>query len=461
MIDRLFTADVNRKRLLILALLVLILGLIVLFAITRADAKSTVVYKVSLANEELGFVQNKESVSRASESARLQLKKQLGTDIQVENGAVSISVKSDGQKLLSEKELADTIRKVLLSNDSYYKIEAYQISVDDKKQIIVNNKATADSILEEVKNSYIPAESRQNIQDAAFVENVTVSSVFVSDKEIQAKEDAINTLKSPVEEKKTYSAVQGDTLSEIASKNGMSTKQLLSINSGLQENSILKIGQVITISVPEPLVSVRTTEKTVYTEPIKKSVEYQYDDSKYENYSGTVQDGNDGVKEITASIVRINGVEQQRDVVSDKVLTEPVKQVVVKGTKEKGLVMPLSGSVTSSFGYRKNPMGSGSEFHNGLDLSASMKTAVRAALDATVKTVAYDANGYGKYVVLNSRDGMTTLYGHCSKIAVSEGQTVKQGDIIAYSGSSGRSTGPHLHFELDVQGQCQDPRKYL
>jgi Membrane proteins related to metalloendopeptidases len=439
----------------------MITGVIVLIAATRADAKSANVYMVSIENEELGFVQNKESVTKASENARLLLKQQLGAEVQVEKMAVATSVKPNSQKLLSESQLADKIRKMLLNNDTYYKIEAYQITVDDKIQMIVNNKATAETVLEEVKNSYIPADSKPNVQDATFVENVTVSSIFVSDKEFTTFEDAVNTLKSPVEEKTTYSVVQGDTLSGIAAKNGISTKWLLTINPGLQANSILKIGQVLVLSVPKPLVSVRTTEKNVYTQSIKKAVEYQYDDNKYEDYSSTVQDGNDGVKEITAAIVRINGIEQQSDVVSEKVLTEPVKQVVVKGTKKKGIIMPLSGSITSPFGYRKNPMGSGSEFHKGLDLSASMGTPVRAALDATVKTVAYDANGYGKYVVLSSRDGITTLYGHCSNIAVSEGQKVKQGDVIAYSGSTGRSTGPHLHFELDVQGQCKDPRQYL
>lgn len=461
MLHNFFMIIDNKKRLLILAFLILVVIFIALFTIIRADAKSTNVYKVTIANEELGFVQNQGSVNMASESARLLLKQQFGTDIQIEKNADFAPVKSNEQTLLSENELTDKIFKTLMSNDAYYKIEASQISVDDKKQIIVKNSAEAGAILEEIKNSYISAESKQNVQDAAFVENVTISPVFVSGKDITQKEDAINTLKAPTEEKKTYSAVQGDTLSGIASKNGMSTKQLLSMNPGLQENSILKIGQVLTLSVPKPLVSVRTAEKTVYTEPIKTSVEYQYDNGKYEDYVNTAQDGKDGVKEITANIVRINGVEQQRNVVLEKVVAEPVKQIVVKGTKEKGLVMPLSGSVTSSFGYRKNPMGSGSEFHNGLDLSASMKTPVHAAIDGTVKTVGYDSNGYGNYVILSSRDGMTTLYGHCSKIVVSEGQTVKQGDVIAYSGSTGRSTGPHLHFELDVQGQCKDPRNFL
>lgn len=117
--------------------------------------------------------------------------------------------------------------------------------------------------------------------------------------------------------------------------------------------------------------------------------------------------------------------------------------------------------VTSDYGYRSNPTASGGEFHTGLDLGVPIGTAVHAATGGTVKSVLYDPNGYGHYVVIDCGDGLCTLYAHCSQIAITSGQRVKQGDLIAYSGSSGRSTGPHLHFEVDVNGKSQNPRNYL
>jgi murein DD-endopeptidase MepM/ murein hydrolase activator NlpD len=120
-----------------------------------------------------------------------------------------------------------------------------------------------------------------------------------------------------------------------------------------------------------------------------------------------------------------------------------------------------SSLVTSGYGYRTNPIGGGSEFHTGLDLGVPIGTLVHAATAGTVKYVRYDPNGFGNYVVIDRGDGLTTLYGHCSQIVVTAGATMKQGDLIAYSGSSGRSTGPHLHFEVDVGDTSQNPKKYL
>jgi murein DD-endopeptidase MepM/ murein hydrolase activator NlpD len=130
-----------------------------------------------------------------------------------------------------------------------------------------------------------------------------------------------------------------------------------------------------------------------------------------------------------------------------------------------GFISPVSPNwrdlVTSGYGYRKNPTGPGTEFHSGLDLGVPIGTPVHAATDGKVKTVKYDPNGYGNYAVIDRGDGLCTLYGHCTQVIVSVGQTVHQGDVIAYSGSTGNSTGPHLHFEVDVNGKSQDPRNYL
>jgi murein DD-endopeptidase MepM/ murein hydrolase activator NlpD len=130
-----------------------------------------------------------------------------------------------------------------------------------------------------------------------------------------------------------------------------------------------------------------------------------------------------------------------------------------------GFISPVGSNwrdlVTSGYGYRKNPTGPGTEFHSGLDLGVPIGTPVHAATDGKVKTVKYDPNGYGNYAVIDRGDGLCTLYGHCTQVIVSVGQTVHQGDVIAYSGSTGNSTGPHLHFEVDVNGHSQDPRNYL
>jgi len=117
--------------------------------------------------------------------------------------------------------------------------------------------------------------------------------------------------------------------------------------------------------------------------------------------------------------------------------------------------------VTSEFGYRIDPITHQSAGHSGLDMGAPKGTPIRAALDGTVYVVRYSATGYGYHVMIDHGGGFVTLYGHCSAIYVTEGQTVSAGDVIAAVGTTGRSTGNHLHFEVRIGGQKQNPRSYL
>lgn len=117
--------------------------------------------------------------------------------------------------------------------------------------------------------------------------------------------------------------------------------------------------------------------------------------------------------------------------------------------------------VTSFFGMRVHPITGAYHFHNGIDIGAGYGTAVLAAADGTVTTAAYDADGYGHYVVIDHGSGNRTLYAHLSYKGVSPGQRVTQGQMIGLVGSTGMSTGPHLHFETYVNGARVDPLLYF
>lgn len=121
---------------------------------------------------------------------------------------------------------------------------------------------------------------------------------------------------------------------------------------------------------------------------------------------------------------------------------------------------PVNGRVTSGFGYRSSPFGGGIEFHRGLDISASHGTTIRAAGDGRVTYTGY-RGGYGYVVTIRHGYGYVTNYAHCSSILVSPGETVTKGQSIARVGSSGRATGPHLHFEIEYNGEYIDPLKIL
>jgi len=123
-------------------------------------------------------------------------------------------------------------------------------------------------------------------------------------------------------------------------------------------------------------------------------------------------------------------------------------------------MMPVEGRLTSPYGYRIHPIYGVRKLHTGLDIAASSGTSIRAAGDGVV-VFAGRWGGYGNCVIVDHGGGTATLYGHCSRLGVTQDQNVTQGQVIAYVGSTGLSTGPHLHFEVRRDGRPVDPAPYL
>jgi len=121
---------------------------------------------------------------------------------------------------------------------------------------------------------------------------------------------------------------------------------------------------------------------------------------------------------------------------------------------------PVEGSITSVFGWVADPQTGVRTYHSGIDIAAPEGTAVMAALDGRVTKVTEEP-GYGKLVIVDHGSGVTTWYAHLSAITVKERQYVKQGDEVGKVGQTGTATGPHLHFEIRVNGNAVDPQLYL
>lgn len=123
--------------------------------------------------------------------------------------------------------------------------------------------------------------------------------------------------------------------------------------------------------------------------------------------------------------------------------------------------LPVNGYITDGFGMRRNPFGGGgSEFHSGLDISVDFGTPVSVTADGLVVWAA-PHGGYGNLVAVYHSNGITTRYAHLSKITVEPGQRVRRGDQIGLAGSTGRSTAPHVHYEVRENDQAIDPRRYI
>jgi murein DD-endopeptidase MepM/ murein hydrolase activator NlpD len=121
---------------------------------------------------------------------------------------------------------------------------------------------------------------------------------------------------------------------------------------------------------------------------------------------------------------------------------------------------PVRGAVNSEFGYRHSPWSVEREFHAGIDIRAARGTPVYAPAPGTVIQAGH-VQDYGTRIIVNHGQDVRTLYGHLSKLNVHSGQRVERGALIGYTGNTGRSSGPHLHYEIVVRGRAVNPRAYL
>lgn len=157
-----------------------------------------------------------------------------------------------------------------------------------------------------------------------------------------------------------------------------------------------------------------------------------------------------------------NDAVESQEILKEEVIVEAIPKIVERGTKvPPTYIKPISGGrLSSGFGGRKAPRKGASTNHKGIDWATPIGTAVMASSGGTVTRAGW-GSGYGYVVYIQHADGRETRYGHLSKVLVSVGQKVSQGQKIALSGNTGRSTGPHLHFEIRINGQAVNPLNYL
>lgn len=229
-------------------------------------------------------------------------------------------------------------------------------------------------------------------------------------------------------------------------------------------------GDELLIANSVPYLGVKVTETIRYEEELEYEITQRTDPDHDIGYYQIVQQGEKGVREVTAEIVMTDGVETDRNILNTTIVKEPVNQIVVVGGNRPLKVIPKdsSGRVASgafqwpTIAGSINPGFLGYWGHTGSDISWSgcYGSPVLASADGTV--VASGWRGlYGYCVVIDHGGGMQSLYAHCSALYVSAGQQVSQGETIAAIGATGNAYGPHLHFEIRVNGTPVDAAPYL
>ena len=303
----------------------------------------------------------------------------------------------------------------------------------------------------------------QGIMEMDFADYIEVVECYLPLAEIMDIDEAITEVTEDKATPVTYKVQSGDTLSEISEKVNIPMDELIAMNDSLtNEFSVLQIDQELTVTVPKPKLAVKKVEQQYYEEDYEAEVVYVDNDDWYTNQMVTLQEPSAGHHNVMASVTYVNGEQESVEYLKEEVTYEAVAKIVERGTRiPPSYIKPIGGGrLTSGFGRRKAPTRGASTFHKGVDWATATGTPVYASSGGVVARAGW-GSGYGYCVYINHPDGRQTRYGHLSKILVSAGQSVSQGQRIALSGNTGVSTGPHLHFEILIGGSQVNPLNYL
>lgn len=301
------------------------------------------------------------------------------------------------------------------------------------------------------------------LTDLTYGDYIEVVDTYMMEDQLTSVEEAVAQITSVEEKNAIYEVQAGDTLSQIAETVNIDMDKIISLNDAIEnELSVIRIGQEIIITQPEPPLSVERQEQVYYEEDYDAEVIYVDNDEWYTTQEKTLQEPSAGHRKVAALVSYRNEKEISREIIKEEIVMEAVPKIVEKGTKiPPSYIKPISGGrLSSAFGRRNAPTKGASTYHKGVDWAVPRGTAVYASSGGTVYKAGW-GSGYGYVVYIRHPDGRETRYAHLNKVLVSAGQTVKQGQKIALSGNTGRSTGPHLHFELLINGTAVNPLKYL
>lgn len=299
--------------------------------------------------------------------------------------------------------------------------------------------------------------------DLQYGDTVEVVEAYLPQSDLTLLEDAIAQLTKEQEKNKIYEVASGDTLSQIAENNGLTMDRLVEMNPTIDSaDSLIRVGDEIIVTSPEPELSVVRQEEMYYEENYDAEVVYVDNDEWYTTDQVTRQEPSAGFRKVVAIVTYRNDAETGEEIMKEEVVLEAVPKIVERGTKiPPTYIKPISGGrLSSNFGRRSAPTRGASTYHKGIDWATPVGTSVVASSGGTVIRAGW-GSGYGYVVYIDHGDGRQTRYGHLSKVLVKAGQTVTQGQKIALSGNTGRSTGPHVHFEILINGAQVNPMQYL
>ena len=338
--------------------------------------------------------------------------------------------------------------------------EATGLYVNGELVGAIKSSADLNYLLQNLLNE---AKGEDKTAKASFVENVeSVNGLYPVQRILST--DGIKEILQGTQQVGSYTIEEGDTFEGIAEKLQLSAEELGTFLNGVSIEQ-LTAGDQVLLTQENPLLTIKIVKEESYEAAVPFTTVTVNDDTQTTDYSAVTQEGADGKEQCVDQVTYIDGVETSRETVSRTILQEPVDKIIAVGTQKK--VEPVEGVATGEMTwpvpYTHRVMSTyqmrWGKMHNGIDISSSgiRGQSIVAADGGTVTYVKYHNYGYGYHLMIDHGNGMSTLYAHCNSINVTPGQKVAKGQVIATVGTTGDSTGNHLHFEVYRNGSRIDP----
>ena len=417
---------------------------------------NTAAFDIYIGEDNIGTVRDKEVILNTVEEIKTELSQTYDMDIAFTN---EIEFKETHVKDELLTPIGDFNKSI--KSRMGFMVYGYVLSVDGQDVGAVKNKEDMENIISMIKEPY---ESRigedEVLKDIRIVEDISIERKEVPFNKIKEIDELHNHLLTNSEEIKMHKVEVGESFWTIAHIYNMTVEDLIAANPD-KNPELVQIGDEIKLVLPKPVLTVETISEIEYEKQIKYETRVEEDDNMYNIHQNTKVAGENGSSKVLESKIRRNGIIAKEEILKEEVLKNPVTEVIVKGTKEPPKTMatgtflrPTRGRISSPYGMRNGRM------HRGLDIASGIGTSIKASDGGKVVYVGY-RGAYGKLVEIDHENGYKTRYAHNSKILVSVGDRVYKGQEIAKMGSTGRSTGSHVHFEVIKSGRNQNPSKYV
>ncbi|MDO4515680.1 MAG: peptidoglycan DD-metalloendopeptidase family protein [Bacillota bacterium] len=453
----------------------------------------TLCYTVAIQGHRVTYFEGGEATyQQAVSQAERRTSEILNTDYSFTQEVSLKTTLAPKDRLASTTQVADSIMDTIPELEHVYTLWVDGVMVGASQDSDTINQA-----MNLVKERYATPDTRSITVDSQV--NLRYEYISAETGVLSARELA-DLLLTEAPRTFPYTVQEGETLEVLLERFGMTQERLQALNPDIdleahatamglelsepgeeesEEGSIanlieiwaaefgtpLEAGLELTVEQTCPLLVVSTVEEQSLTRTVTPELQTQPDATMFNGEQRILQEGAAGEEAVLARVVKRCGVPVASTDLSAVTTAEATPLIVATGTQPKPqlpdgclFLWPVRGPITSDYGYRF--IFGENNFHRGIDIAAPAGTAINAAADGVV-TFAGVKGTYGNLVVVSHQNGFATYYAHCSKLLVSPGDTVTQGQPVAAVGSTGRSTGPHCHFEVRYQNSPIDPLLYL